>query len=324
MDRDAWIVFLVLVFGTAFLLSQIFMSSAFGENRQARRRIRQRVAEVASEEDHKAVSLLKQEYLDSLSPAEAWLESLPGMHELRRILQQAGQRSPAYRVLMRCVGFGLLAAVAIAYVSDVILYGVLGGLVLGFTPLLVLFQQRRARLEKFEEQFPEALDTMARAMRAGHPYNLSLKFVADELSPPIADEFGIMFSEVNYGGDHRRSLLNLLERIPSVTVMAFVAAVLIQRESGGNLTDLLSKLAHTVRQRFRFQRNMRTLSAQGRLSAWILSLEPFLLFGILWVVAPQYIQVMLVDPRGHWLLALAFGLVLAGVFWISKVIRIDV
>ena len=324
MSEDKWILFLILVFGTVFLLSQVFITSTFGENRRARRRIRQRVAEVSSEEDTEALSLLKEEYLQSLSPFEARLESLPGMERLRAILRQAGKRYAAYRVLLQSLGAAALVAVVVWYFSGQVLYGVVAGAFATYIPFLVLFQQRRKRLATFEEQFPEALDTMSRAMRAGHPYNLSLKFVSEELGPPISEEFGIMFTEVNYGGDHRRSLLNLLDRIPSVTVMAFVTAVLIQRESGGNLTDLLAKLAHTVRERFRFQRNMQTLSAQGRLSAWILSLEPFVLFAILWVVAPAYIQVMVTDPRGPPLLGVALAFIVVGVLWIRQVVKIDV
>lgn len=324
MSQDAWLVFTILVFGTVFLLSQIFMTSAFGENRQARRRIRQRLAEVASDEDAQAVSLLREEYLQSLSPWEAKLESLPGMDGLRRMLQQAGRRTPAYRILLQSIGVAVVTGALIGYFTLNIMFSVIGGLAMSYFPFMLVFQQRRVRLQRFEEQFPEALDTMSRAMRAGHPYNLSLKFVSEELGPPVSEEFGIMFTEVNYGGDHRRSLLNLLDRIPSVTVMAFVTAVLIQRETGGNLTDLLEKLAHTVRERFRFQRNMKTLSAQGRLSAWILALEPFLLFAILWFTAPAYIQVFITDPRGPNMLAVAFLFLFMGIIWIRQVIKIDV
>ena len=184
--------------------------------------------------------------------------------------------------MLQSIGLAVVSGVLITYFSKQIIYGLVGGLALSYVPFLLISQQRRTRLEQFQEQFPEALDTMSRAMRAGHPYNMSLKYVSEELGPPISEEFAIMFTDVNYGGDHRRSLLNLLERIPSVTVMAFVTAVLIQRDTGGNLTDLLSKLADTVRARFKFQRTIQTMTAAGRLSGWILALEPFALFAILW------------------------------------------
>ncbi|MFT5511173.1 MAG: tight adherence protein B [Hyphomicrobiaceae bacterium] len=324
MSTNDWMMFLGLVFGTAFLLSQVFMTSTFGENRQARQRVRQRVAEVAGEEDAKSISLLKEEYLQSLSPWEAKLESLPGMENLRKILRQAGKRSCAYLVVLQSIGLAVVSGALITYFSKEVIYGVLGGMALSYAPFLLISKQRRTRLERFQEQFPEALDTMSRAMRAGHPYNMSLKYVSEELGSPISEEFGIMFTDVNYGGDHRRALLNLLERVPSVTVMAFVTAVLIQRDTGGDLTGLLSKLAGTVRARFKFQRTIQTMTAAGRLSGWILSLEPFALFAILWMTSPAYIEVMFTDPRGPPMLALTLGIIFVGALWIRKIITVDV
>jgi tight adherence protein B len=184
--------------------------------------------------------------------------------------------------------------------------------------------QRSKRLNRFEEQLPDALTVAARSLRAGLPFGEALNLVAREMPEPIGPEFGIVFTEVNYGGDLRAALLGMLERVPSVAVMAMVTSVLIQRETGGNLAEVLDKLAAVVRERFRFLRSVRTLSAEGRMSAWILSLLPFFMAGAISVINPNYLPLLTQDPTGRKMVMVAFGLLVVGILWLRRIARIDV
>jgi tight adherence protein B len=191
-------------------------------------------------------------------------------------------------------------------------------------PYLKLAVQRAKRMARFEEQMPEALDVMRRAMKAGHPFTQALKLVAEDMDAPISREFDLVFSEINYGSDLRRAMLGLLERAPSVSVMAFVTAVLVQKETGGNLTETLERITNVIRGRFKLYRRVRTLSAEGRLSAWILALVPVVLFAVISITTPDYLPVLFENPVGKTLLTVAAGMAVVGILWIRRVIRIQV
>ena len=179
-------------------------------------------------------------------------------------------------------------------------------------------------MEKFEEQLPDAIDSMKRALRAGHPFSAAIKLVSEDMDDPVAREFELTFADINYGNDMRRAMLGLLQRMPSVTVMALVTSVLVQKETGGNLAEILEQISRVIRSRFRFQRKVRTLSAEGRLSAWILAMVPFVLFVVISFTTPTYLPVLLEDPIGRKLIGVGFTLGVIGIYWIRNVIRVDV
>jgi len=143
------------------------------------------------------------------------------------------------------------------------------------------------------------------------------------MDEPISREFELTFADVNYGNDLRRALLGLLLRVPSTSLMAVVTAVLIQKETGGNLAEIFESISQVIRSRFRFGRRVRTLSAEGRLSAWILTLVPILLFGVLWLTTPAYLPPLLESPTGQKMIAFAVIMMVVAVFWMRKIIRID-
>lgn len=313
-----------MVFIAVFLLMQSFLVPAFGENRQAQKRLKKRLRAISSEAQTGEVSLVRRKYLRELSPLERALESLPGMGRLQQLIEQAGQETPAYRVVLYSVCLGGISGVAGYLLLPLPLLGVLLGLGVAVFPFLRLMRLRNQRLTKFEEQLPDALIIMGRALRAGHPFSDAMHLVAEEMAEPIAGEFRTTFMEINYGGDVRGAMLGLLRRVQSVTVMIFVTSVLIQKETGGNLAELLDGLAAVVRDRFRFHRKVKTLSAQGRMAAWILSLLPFVLAGVLTVVSPNFIPMLTQDPIGRQLVVAAFVMVVIGILWMRKIVRIEV
>lgn len=315
--------FIALVFIAIFLLAQGLMVPAVGETARTRRRLRRRLS--AFEQETAAdTSLLRNRYLGRLSPMEQRLESWPGISGLRHLLEQAGFDQPGHRVALLAVFsailLGVLAAILIGNTYGVLSLAILGGL----WPVAGLILLRRRRVEQIERQLPEALDIIKRSLRAGHPFVASIKLVAQDLQGPVAREFELTAADLSYGTDPRAALLALVGRVPSLTLMGFVTAVLIQRETGGNLAEILDHISAVIRDRARFQRNVRSLSAEGRASAWVLTLMPFGLAAILQLTSPGYLQVMFDDPLGQRILLGAGLLMIVGIFWMRRLIRIEV
>jgi tight adherence protein B len=323
MNITAVVIFIAVVFAAVFLLMLGLTVSASGESRM-RRALRRRLERIGADGQQDVASILREKYLTSLSPLERRLEELPFMERLAERGEQAGRTTPAYylvatSLLLALVG-GVLSAVLLRSGVATLLVGGLGFA----APYVQLSIQRRRRLEKIEEQLPDAIDVIKRALRAGHPFNGAIKLVADDMAEPIAKEFELTFSDLNYGNDVRRAMLGLLKRVPSITLMALVTSVLVQRETGGNLAEILDQIGKVVRGRFRFARKLRSLSAEGRVSAWVLALVPLVLIAGLSIITPNYLPILLTNPVGHKLLYTAAILGVLGIFWVRRIIRIEV
>ncbi len=317
-------VFFGLVFLAVFLLMTGLTIPVFGESRKARRRLLARLAAVGTERDAQVEMLLRKKYAQELTPLEQSLEALPGFDAIRRLLEQSGRSTPAYRLVLTSALIGLGAGI-VGWMLTRLWYGAaMFFLAAAAIPWLNLLRARNARTAKFEEQLPEALDVIKRALQAGHPFTQCLKLVSLDMDEPISREFDYVFSEINYGGDLRHALLSFLERIPSVSAMAFVTAVLVQKETGGNLAEILTRITTVIRGRFKLHRRIRTLSAEGRLSAWILLLMPLVLFAVIWITTPSYLPTLIHDPRGPKLIAFSVVMGVLGMLWIRRIIRIQV
>jgi tight adherence protein B len=322
--ESGYLIFLCLLGGAVFLLSQVLIVPAFGSDARARKLLRRKLAEIDSVDAQREVaSLLRQKYLRDLSPLARRLEDLPRMESLGRYIEQSGVDVLAHRLVILALVSAAVAFVVAATFTDSLVLTLLAVVAGGAAPFMYVSRKRRARMEKFEEQLPDAVDVMKRAMRAGHPFNACLKLVSEDMEDPIAREFEQTFADVNYGNDLRRALLGLLLRVPSTNLMAVVTAVLIQKETGGNLAEIFERISQVIRSRFRFGRRVRTLSAEGRLSAWILTLVPIVLFGVLWITTPTYLPPLLENPTGQKMLIFAVVMMVVAVFWMRKLIRID-
>jgi tight adherence protein B len=191
-------------------------------------------------------------------------------------------------------------------------------------PVIRVLRARRQRLKAIEQQLPDALELMARALRAGHAFLSALQMVSTEGSEPIAQEFRMTFDEVNYGVAMQDALMNLATRVPVTDLRFFVIAVSIQRETGGNLAELLDKLGMLIRARFKLLGTIRVLSAEGRLSAWILSLLPFVLVVLINLVNPKFMSILWTDPAGVYLVGGGLILMTIGIVWMRRIIQIRV
>jgi tight adherence protein B len=321
--QGVWL-FVLLVFFAVVLLLQGTVVPVFSDARKMRKRIASRLSNAAQGDGVELSSILREKYLRDLSPLERTLESLPGMERLSNLIEQSGRETPAYRIALLSIVFMIVGAVGGWILSrewQIVLAAAFVGLLL---PYLNVLRLRAQRLAKLEEQMPEAIDVIQRALKAGHPFSQCLKLVAEDMDEPIAREFELTFADISYGNDPRRALLGLLQRVPSVSVTALITAVLVQRETGGNLAENLARISGVIRGRFRFQRKVKTLSAEGRMSGWVLSMTPLVLFGIMWLMQPDYITLLTEHPRGPTLIYTAIGMGTVGVLWIRRLVRIEV
>jgi tight adherence protein B len=199
------------------------------------------------------------------------------------------------------------------------------GLVLGFfIPYAYASHRRAKRFQRFEEKFPEAIDTLARAVRAGHAFTTALELIANEVSEPVAGEFRQLFEEQKFGLPVRDALINLADRIPLVDIKFFVTAVMLQRETGGNLAEILDNLSYVIRERFKILRQVRVHTAQGRLTMVLLMALPPTIVVVMLVLNPGFIQPLFSDPLGHALIVGGITLQTLGYFVIRRIIRIQV
>lgn len=323
--EDTPLVFLIMISVAVFLLVWNLMVPVFGAERKAAKRLKRRLSRVTTQEHRtSAAKMLREKYIRNLNPLERQLETLPGMDQLALLIEQSGRTTPAHRLLLLSIALGLAVGTLVTFAIDNIMMGVIAGALAAAIPFLKINMDRSKRLARFEEQLPEAMDIMVRALKAGHPFTETLRLVSEEMNAPISVEFGITFADINYGLDVKQAFLNLLERVPNMTLMTVVIAVIVQRETGGNLAETLANISSIVRGRFRFQRKVRTLSAEGRMSAWVLVLIPFVLFVGLMVTTPSYLTIMVNEPAGIKLIGIAFIMIVIGIFWLRRIIRIEV
>lgn len=262
----------------------------------------------------------------------ASIERVEQAQRLPRWNAMLGQTTPG-RALQRWVLTSALKVSAAELMVLSLLLGLLGkapalgaalGLGLAVLPWWRVAHSRQQRIQRIERQFPQALDLMSRAMRAGHAFAAAVRMVAEELPDPLGQDFRILFDEMNYGVPAHTALARLAERVPLPDVSYFAVAVMIQRESGGNLAELLDKIATIVRERLKLHGEIRTLSAEGRLSAVILTALPFGVAAVVNVVNPRFMAVLWTDPTGLRMVGAALFMMVLGMLWMRKIIRIRV
>jgi tight adherence protein B len=244
--------------------------------------------------------------------------------ELRRILDQADLNWTPARLILTCIACWMICAFLINAKTGIGLAALLPALAAGSLPYGYVLRRRSKRFRAFQQKLPEALDLMVSALRAGHSMVGALGTAAKESPEPIGREFRICFEEHNFGIDLRTAIQNLIERVPLQDVRMITTAMLINKESGGNLSEVLDKTAHVIRERFRIQQQIRVHTAQGRLTGWVLSLLPFILGIILYFINPPYMTVLFTHPAGRKALLMAGTMNLTGLLIIRKIVNVRV
>ncbi|MEK7408488.1 MAG: type II secretion system F family protein [Acidobacteriota bacterium] len=247
------------------------------------------------------------------------------MERLKVLIEQAGSKWDVARTIHGCVALSLAAFAAVWYMAPLYRYlAPVLALAGGALPILWLRRARRRRLAKFEEMFPESLEFLARSMRAGHAFTVALELIHTEFQEPLAGEFRRAFDEQNLGLPLEMAFERMSQRVPLLDVRFFVAAVLLQRRTGGNLAELLDKLAYLIRERFKLRGRIRAISAHGRMTGTVLSLVPAAVASIMFWVNPDFILFFFNDETGQLLAGGAVGLQILGYVIIRKIVAIEV
>jgi tight adherence protein B len=256
------------------------------------------------------------------------LEALLQRHQgftraLDQLILEAGMALSAERFLLASFGAAVLGGIAGFLWFGVWPLVVIAAGLGGFVPLLVVRRRRAQRLAAFEEQFPEAIDLVARALRAGHAFTTGLGIAADEMPAPVGIEFKRVYDQQNFGMSMPEALRAMARRVPVLDARFFVTAVLTQRESGGNLAEVLDNLSSVMRDRFKVRRQIRVISTHGRISGWVLSMVPPVLAVFMYSRQPALLRILIDDPLGMRLVIAAVFLQLLGVYAISRMVRIE-
>jgi len=316
------IVFLFFLFLTYALF---LIGSRKSDARSAR--LKQRVAEALQESSSlsldEALQITRSDALSSNATLNRFLSSLHFVKKLDVMISQADMQITVSRLLAFCFVGALMAGLA-AYTILNCITALVIGLLAGLLPFLQVALKRRQRLNKFNSMLPDTLDLLSRSLSVGHAFSEALNQVSSEMPDPISTEFRIAFEEQKLGLSTKLALDRLADRIPIADLRLCVTAMHIQRETGGNLAEILERVAQTIRERYKLMEDFRTMTTGARGSAWILCGLPFALVFLLTAINPDYMSVLVNDPRGHAVLAVAIVLQIIGMLLIKKILSIKV
>lgn len=252
------------------------------------------------------------------------ISRVPQFRDAEFMLQQAGLSWTLQTLLLLSVGTALGLGTMVLIASRSITVGAVATALGATLPYLYVRRRRTKRFNAFEEFLPEAIDLVGRALRAGHPLSAGFKMAADDGPEPVASEFRRVFEEQRFGLPVQDSLLSMADRVDLVDVRILVTAILIQREVGGNLAEILDNLASVVRARFTIRRQIRVYTAQGRMTGYLLSALPLILFALLYTINAEYMSILFTDPIGKILITVALTMQFIGFLWIRKIIKIEI
>ena len=315
----------ILLFFLFITYALFLMSTRKSDARRAR--LQQRVNEALRDSrmlpENEAVQITRDDSIGGGASLNRLLSSLGFVNKLDRNIRQADMHITVSRLLAFC-----LLAAALGFLSAYTIFnGIFAiaiALLAGAVPLIHVGRKRRKRLNKFNAQLPDTLDLLSRSLLVGHAFSESLHQVASEMPEPIAGEFRTTFEEQKLGLSTKLALDRLTERVPIADLRLCVTAMHIQRETGGNLAEILERVAQTIRERYKLMEDFRTMTTSARGSAWILCGLPILLILALTAINPGYMAVLLHDSRGHVVLAVALVLQVSGVLLIKKILSIRV
>ena len=272
----------------------------------------------------KAVQLERpQERLSNVRAVQAMLSRASGVSgPLERLVTQSGLKITVGTLVMTSILAALAGYALVKWLTYYTYLGLAAAPLFGMIPYLIVRYARTKRLELFEEQFPEAVALIARALRAGHAFPTGLQMVGDEIPAPVGAEFKLVYDRQSFGMPLSDALKAMAERVPVLDARFFVTAVLTQRETGGNLSEVLDNLAGVIRERFKVKRQVRVVTAHGRITGWILAALPPVLAVILCFVSPDHMKTMITDPLGIKMLAIGGTMQGLGTIIIRKLVNI--
>jgi tight adherence protein B len=319
----AVLVFIAVAFGTVALVLVLEAIRAAIRRRDVTRRVDELMTGGDVIPGRERRELFRQEE-EEPSVLEAIMARSPRLRDIPLLIEHAGVGwSPATFVILSlgiAVGAWLFILVAI---GGLVIPAIVGGFA-ALLPYLYLKFRKQRSMARFEEVFPEAVDMLGRAIRAGHPLSAGIQMVGQEMAEPVAGEFRTIFEEQRFGVPFADALMGMVDRVDLVDVRIFATAVLVQREVGGNLSEILDNISTTIRARFKIRRQLRTYTAQGRMSGIVVGSMPIVVGVLFYAINPDYVRVLFEHPLGRIMLAAAITLQIFGYLWIRKIVNIEI
>jgi len=289
-----------------------------------KRRLRGTISPSAIRQTTEQVDVMRKKHSSALPWIDRLATKLPNFDSLEKTLQQANSNMPLGVFVLLSLVLAVVGLV-IAWIMNSELYVMLLlTLFGGILPPMYMRQQRKQRFKKFQGQLPDALDLVSRSLRAGHPFSVGMKMVGDEFPDPIGPEFNRVVEEISFGIDVAEALKNLSTRLECVDLRFFITTLIVQRETGGNLAEILESISRLIRQRFELLGKVAALSAEGKMSGIVLVLLPFGIGALLWFINPAYMSLLITDPMGKDMLLMSGVLMVIGSFMMKKMIAIKV
>ena len=311
-----FVLVLAIVFGAYWLFVLL-------PEQNAEQKVRARLKGQRSEAIRTSI-LKARERLSGIGSLDATLANSGDVFEpLSALIARSGLKTNVGTIILSCVFVGILTMAIVARFSPYFLAAVITGIAASFLPIMFVKNAATRRLAVFEEQFPEAVDLIARALRAGHALPTALQMVSDEIPQPVGGEFRLLFDQQNFGMSLPDALRAFGERIPLVDARFFVTAVLTQRETGGNLSEVLDKLSSVIRDRFKVKRQVRAVSAHGRITGWVLGALPPVVAGLLFLISPDHMRLLVDDPLGVQMVLTGLTLQIIGVLAIRRILMVE-
>ncbi len=314
---------LLLVFFVALLvlieiLLGVIMKWKHPEKQQAEKRLKELTAGKYDFEDLELVKTIKYSDIPSL---DAFLSRFSMFRKMVRSLEQANVKQPlGYYILLTIlavpIGFGLT--------KINLLFGIVVIIGLGVLPTSYIYFKKKKRMQKFEKQLPDAMDLIGRSLRAGLAFSAGIKIVSEEFPDPVGIEFAKTVNEINFGISTDEALKSLADRIECQDLKFFVISVILQKETGGNLAEILENSSRIIRERFKFHGKVRALSAEGRISTYILVAIPFFIASVIWMFNRDYIKTLVDEPAGNIMIIMGLVLMIAGVISLKKMVKLNV
>jgi tight adherence protein B len=323
VSNNYFYVFAILAFvAVVLLLEALYMMWNAYKGPQAKK-IERRLRSLSAASDTSAkAALLKNRMLSEVPAIDRLLLAMPRVHGLDRLLSQSGLDWTVAKLLALSFMFALAAYLCISLFRLMPLLELGTAVGAGLLPLAYVRWKRTRRLRRMEQQLPDALDLISRAMRAGHALPSGLQMAGMEMADPLAGEFRITHDEVNFGVSMQQALTNLSRRVPITDLRYFVVAVLVQRDAGGNLTEVLDNLSKLIRTRLKFHARIKVLTTEGRMSGWVLCLLPFIIGALLNFANHDFIAILWTDPIGILIAQVVLGIMAVGALWMYKLVQI--
>jgi len=314
---SAFLAVVLLVWGAYRYLSQ-------GPD-ETERRVRARMQALGHGGEPVALpSLLRDEHLSEIPTFDRALHRFGIARRLELLLKQADMKMKVGVLILLMLVLAALGFVVVNWITGHLLLALATAFLLGAIPIFHVKRKKAVRIRRFEQNFPDALDLFVNALRAGYAFSGAMSMVAEEAPPAVGKEFAIAFEEHELGMETKDCLLNMVERVDSLDLKLFVTAIIIQRETGGNLAEVLDKISYVIRERFRILGEVRAYSAQGRFSGLVLGLLPIIMAVIFTIMVPDYMVVLITDPMGKILLGAAVILQILGFVTIRRIVNVRV